>query len=605
MTAGVWLLAALPFFTQTVETEWPDAAAAAAASARLELLGEGERFCFSGRWDDRNPRAPLLAKALAPTGFKSTFYVCGADTADYREALKTEVALGNSIGCHTLHHGFMYRMLPGKSFREIMLNRIQLEVDSQSPVVTLAMPYGLNAASSRAVGFDNTKVVGQAAHNAGLLGGAETHLQVAEKFGLSKFEWVGSMVFNANDQNPDRAKFAAGMLQGTNLVAKGTLPSGPHLTLGVHPWQDDAGMARLAEMVREAVAVPGTVLMNENEYVARYMQVVNGSVRKTKVEGNRVTFEIRRPSPFALGASVPVNLRLSDGRWLQVPAPATEVVPSRFERVDGALTVSEDEARFQLAYVNRSSEPLEAVTATLRLPPGYNPGTVSRALGTLAPGQEVSVEFVAEPPLEPLFREGALFAAVELNARGRRIWAPLEKTRSAAAGAVGCPRDCAAVWGPARLPQLPASVADWSRVEVRLTDGWKAADGADEGDAPWAVSAFGKGEGGKVRRAIGWTKAKPGEEQALALAFDLVVDTAKDGAEWDCIFAGGHIRDTNVRRFLNGEELREPKGPIMLRSGRNRLVILVSDLDAEMVSTVLAVRSLKTGANADFVSPLK
>ena len=259
ISAALLALVAFPTVKQTVEVDFPDAASAAAATAEVVQLGEGERFVFSGRWDDRNPRTLAVAKALSPLGFHSTFYTSGGSTSKYVPILRELVALGNSIGCHTLSHDYMCRMLPVKIFREILQSRIELEVDSRSPVVAFGAPFGFGAFQTDAAGFDNVKVVGEALRNAGLLGGTEGDGNSAAKFGLSTNEWVGSYVFFPNDRNPEEKRFWGGLAFCTNTLAKKMPGCGPHVSIGLHPWQTDEGMAHLAEMVGKAAAAPGVI----------------------------------------------------------------------------------------------------------------------------------------------------------------------------------------------------------------------------------------------------------------------------------------------------------------------------------------------------------
>ena len=596
-------LVALPMFEQTVTTEWPDAKTAQAATAELVMLGAGERFVFSGRWDDRNVRSLAVAKALSSLGFKSTFYVNGRSRTDYTKILRELVSLGNSIGCHTISHDFMSRLLPVKSFREILENRIELEIDSQSPVVTLAMPYGQGGAGSAAAGFDNIKVVGEAASNAGLLGGAEGEGRSSEMFGLALDDWVGSFVFRANDQKPDPEVFAKGLATGTNLVACGKLSGGPHITLGVHPWQTDAGLVDLAAMVKDAIAAPGTVLMNENQYVAYRLQFLRSTVRKAKVEGKTASFEIIRPHPHALGAAVPLNLWLSDGRILRVDPPKALNVPTEYSRLDGALSVSDDDTTFTLAFTNTGKDAMKRVSFTLRLPPGYRPGVIERTVKSIGPGETIRPVFKAKVPANPLFREGTLYAAVEINAPGKRIWAQVAKKRGGGAK-IPYPRDNALFSGPWLLSEAPAADAfqAMSVSGAKLVGEWLPCDGSPEDDAAWAVTGYRKGDGSRVRKLAGWNPAPPGKELGYALAFDFMADTAAHGEEWDFVFEGGHVTAKNLTGWLNGEQ-HDGKltGRHRLRNGANRLVVLLSAIDANMYQTVLSVRSAKDASPAVFV----
>lgn len=588
---------------QTVTTEWPDAASAAAATAELSMLGDGETFVFSGRWDDRNPRSLAVAKALSPLGFHSTFYTSGKSSANYTPILRKHVALGNSIGCHTISHDFMSRLLPTKNFREILQNRIELEVDSQSPVVTLAMPYGLHAAGSSVIGFDNVKVIGTAASNAGLLGGAQTPDNATALFGLSDDDWAGTYKFGAKDKKPDEKTFWRGFRAGTNLVARGELPGGPNVNLGTHPWQTDEGLVKLAAMVKEAMATPGAVMMHENGYVASRIQFRRATVRKTGTDGKKAVFEIERPHPAVLGAAMPLNLKLSDGRFLKVPPPENAPSPTVFERIDGALSVSDDDTTFTLDFTNTTGRALADVSCALRLPPGYAPGVVWKSVPSIAAGEGVRLVFSSAAPENPLFREGTLYAAVEINAPGRRIWAPLVKERTAGACAGG-PRDTVLIRSLVPVAELPAEeeLAAWSDPEAKLDGDWHLADGSPDGDAPWAVTGFRKAERGRAHK-LPWHLPAPGTGTASVFVFDFTADTAAHGEAWECFYDGGQLPKERVRSWLNGAAHGFPSGKMTLRNGKNRLVVLMSGLNYKMLFTMIAIRSVRDGAPVRWTVP--
>ena len=601
IAAALLALVTFPAVKQTVEVECPDAASAAAVTAEVTQLGEGERFVFSGRWDDRNPRSLAVAKALSPLGFHSTFYTSGGSTSKYVPILRELVALGNSIGCHTIAHGFMNRFLPVKNFREILENRIELEVDSQSPVVTLALPYGMHAVGSPVLGFDNAKVVGTAASNAGLLGGAQKPDNATECFGLSDDDWVGIYKFGANDKKPDERTFWSGFRTGTNLVARGELPGGPCVTLGTHPWQSDEGLVRLAAMVKEAMATPGAVTMHANGYVAARLQFRRATVRKAGTKGCRAVFEIDRPHPAVLGAALPLNLKLSDGRFLKVAPPEGAAIPTVFERIDGALAVSDDEATFTLDFTNTTGRLLKDVSCALRLPPGYAPGVVLKTIPSLEPGQAARIVFTSAVPEDPLFREGTLFAAVEINAPGRRIWAPVAKPRGTCAKG---PRDTALVRGFVPVAEVPSSetLAAWSDPDAKLGEGWDRADGSHEGDAPWAIAGF-RAKDRKRTHDLPWSPPPKGTGFASVFVFDFEADTAAHGETWNCLYGGGQIQKERVQAWLNGKACGFPNGTMKLRGGKNRLVVLTSGLGYKMLFTMIAIRSAKDGAPVRWTAP--
>ena len=334
----------IPMFSQEVTAEWPSEAAARSATATIVELDDGERYLWTSRWDDRNPNHGPLTRALNAVGMPTTCYVNGHSSTNYTPLLREIVASGNAIGAHTISHKHMKNLSPMKCFQEIMQCRVELEIDSQSPVVAFATPYGLWNSS---VG-SNMKICGEALRNAGFLGGAEGAGNSCAKFGLSSNVWVGAYVFDANDKKPDRVAFGKGFRTGIARIDKGGAGlTGPTFALGVHPWQNEQGRADLAAMVKESLAAtPGLKTMTMNRYVARRLQFLSSTVEKMAVDGRCATFRVTRPRVCELGAKAPVLVRLSDGRILHVDAPAVEDVPKAFVRSDGELRVSDDRSKF-------------------------------------------------------------------------------------------------------------------------------------------------------------------------------------------------------------------------------------------------------------------
>ena len=415
----------IPMFSQEVTTEWPSEAAAQAATASIVELDDGERYLWTSRWDDRNPNHGPLTKALNAVGMPTTCYVNGHSSTNYTPLLREIVASGNAIGAHTISHKHMKNLSPMKCFQEIMQCRVELEIDSQSPVVAFATPYGLWESS---VGR-NMKICGEALRNSGFLGGAEGAGNSCTKFGLSSNIWVGAYVFDANDKAPDKVRYGKGFRIGIARIDKGnTGLTGPTLALGVHPWQNEHGRADLAAMVKESLAAtPGLKTMTMNHYVARRLQFLSSTVEKRSASGRRATFRVTRPRVCELGAKVPVLLKLSDGRILHVDAPTDEHVPKTFARADGELRVSDDRSKFTFNYRNSTGGRQGRVEFVLRLPVGYMPGIVRKTLVDVEPNAVATLVFQSRPPTDPAMLEGVFYAALEVNFPGNRMWAQLVK----------------------------------------------------------------------------------------------------------------------------------------------------------------------------------
>ncbi len=415
----------IPMFSQEVTAEWPSEAAARSATATIVELDDGERYLWTSRWDDRNSNHGPLTRALNAVGMPTTCYVNGHSSTNYTPLLREIVASGNAIGAHTISHKHMKNLSPMKCFQEIMQCRVELEIDSQSPVVAFATPYGLWNSS---VG-SNMKICGEALRNAGFLGGAEGAGNSCAKFGLSSNVWVGAYVFDANDKKPDRVAFGKGFRTGIARIDKGGAGlTGPTFALGVHPWQNEQGRADLAAMVKESLAAtPGLKTMTMNRYVARRLQFLSSTVEKMAVDGRCATFRVTRPRVCELGAKAPVLVRLSDGRILHVDAPAVEDVPKAFVRSDGELRVSDDRSKFIFYYRNSTGRKQDRVEFILRLPAGYEPGVVRKALVNVESNAAETLVFRSRPPTEPAMLEGVFYAALEVNFPGNRMWAQLVK----------------------------------------------------------------------------------------------------------------------------------------------------------------------------------
>ena len=593
-------VAAIPSFVQKVVTEWPSAEAAEAASAEIVELDTGEKYLWTCRWDDRNGNHRFLCKALSDVGMKYTAQVSGRSTKEFTPIMREIVAAGGSIGVHTIGHDYMNRMLPMKCFREILQNRVELEIDSQSPVVSFVAPYGHYACGR------NRLVCGEAIANAGLLGSAEGVDNLVEWYGLQTNRWVAMRAFRANDGKPDKAAFERGFREGIARIDAGKASGGPVLTLGAHPWQDEAGRKALAAMVKEAFeTTPGLVALNQNEYIARRLQFLNSQVKKVGARGRQAVFAVRRPRVCELGAKMPVLLKLSDGRIVKVDAPAAEDVPKEYVEVPGALSASDDRSKFAYDYENKTGRRLKSVEFVLRLPPGYEPGVVRKTLSNVAPGHRETVRCSARPSEDPVARQGTFYAAMEVNFAGSRLWTQLEVPQPVVR--VACPRDEAVACGPFLKKDAPpeASMRAMSAPQAPL-DGvgdckWFRCDGSREGDAVWAVTAYRKGERNRMHKLTGWTLPPEDKRTAYMLCHSFEVDLAAHGDKWDVEFSGGHVTEKNTKLFLNGEPLSVPfkalKG-LKLRNGENRLLVYFFDVDCNMLYTTFEARSAKDGAVA-------
>lgn len=371
---------------------------------------------------------------------------------------------------------------------------------------------------------------------------------------LLAFSNCASYTFRANDRNPQRKEFNSGFNWGIGLCDKNVLPCGPHLTFGVHSWQSDAGLRELGDFVEKISGREDIWYVNENTYAASRIQSLNTCIRKVKVRGNNVLFEVVRPQPYALGAAVDLFMSFTEspqgimleGKPIaadrQICLTAPEGVPTRFALIPDALRVDADLQTFHADFVNRESDTLSDVRFFLRLPPGYEPGVLEDAKGRIAPGERVTLRWTAVRPTDPTLRAGNLYAALEVDARLAkervRYWATLLKRRSHEPFAV--PRDNASVCGPLKEDETPSenqlmrlSMPETALVDVGITrfQRWRHAV-ADTSEAEYAVTIPSSDEGVQVRKDMQLKK----DARIILLAFEFTANQREESPLWRLVF---------------------------------------------------------------------
>ena len=581
-----------PAFTQRVEAEFASAELAAKTELTACEMPLGKKYAFSTRWDDANPRHDRMSETLSAIGVPSTFYVNGKPDAAFVAVMSNVLARGSSIGAHTIHHSLLSRLSSMRVFREMMESRIVLEIASQSPVTTFTLPY--SSIGTRA-DPESAHRAGRALANAGFLGGAERNTRQFATYGLPAERWVSSDTFSIDDRNPNEEMFTRQFTAAKARIDAGNCPSGPHLTLGVHAWQSDEGMKRLADIVRPVSGREDTWYCNENEYVAHRIQRSAAKIEKKSVKGKRVVWRVTRPEPHVLGAAVPLSCAFSvqpvklliDGRdatgkrspdRFSLPVPSAHALPVAYRKVEGGMVVAGNEVRTE--FVNDTGATLEDVVLTLRLPPCCEPGTVTRAVGRVKAGGKVAQtwKFSRDDSAEP--DDGEFFCALQTDAKGAkgriRFWQSFARPGEPAEG--DCPRDGCLVAGPfAAAPiadLVKAAEGKWTKAKV------------EDGAAPYAVSAIGAVEQRK--------------DAVVLFAFAFTADTDAHGTEWN-LRADIPIFLPRAVFELNGTTV-DPSKPVTLGNGRNRLVVAVpADPGNWGARMMLSVVSAKDGASVSYL----
>ena len=595
-----------PVCTQRVEAVFADAAAAARAEARPAEVPEGKDFLFSCRWDDANARHKAMADVLDPLGVKATFYFNGRGEGAPAELARELVRRGHSIGSHTITHDWMSRLNPGAVFREILENRILLEIASQSPVTTFTLPY--STAGTRVEPLAE-KRVGRAAANAGLLGGPEGDPDKGAGYGLTRARWFSSLLFRANDKDPDPKLFFPGLAGATNRVAKGGVPCGPHVTLGVHTWQSDEGLTRLAGMLKETVVRENVWHGNENECVAFRFQALNSTARRVSVDGKRAVFEVVRPEPYAIGAEVPFALAFSE-KPVSVSPFASRGMPAKYVRLTDSVSADARLETFTAVFPNATGGELRDLEFFLRLPPGYEPGVARASRLRLLAGEKMTIVFKVRRPANPYEDEGDLFAALQTDAVGAdgariRFWQTFDCPRPFLSAPV--PRDRCRFLGPLPTSSAPddAALAAAAVPGAELKDVagvrfgvWTRAS-REKKLASYAVNAHLPGKWPETVKYVSGDKT--GKVQILA--FDFTADL-QHGGEWKILFEAVRLGLGTQRAafFLNGAPF-DPSKTFAPRAGINRLLVRVPLWHWDLMLSQISIRSATDGADAVFLVP--
>ena len=598
------LFAALPTFTQTVTFEFDNAEAAAQATAQAVMLAEGEKYCWTCRFDDRNTNHGPLSEVISAAGLPYTAIVSGASSKDFKPILESIVARGGAIGVHTTSHDYMNRMLPTKCFQEVMECRLDLELDSQSPVNVFGAPYGYGSFGR------NMKIVGEAIKNAGIIGGQDGE-RARTDLGFNEKEYVSINCMSVRvDKGADHDKFFAAFKASKARVDAGKGVNGPVLDgLSCHPWQNAAQREQVGALVKEAIAnTPSLVPMTETRYFTRRLQYLNAKIKRIAVKANKATFEVTRPVVRELGAEEPLLMKLSDGRIVKVEVPSAQKLPKTYREVKGALKAAAAHDQFTYEFENTTGKDLKRVEFALRLPAGWQPGVVRKTLEKVKAGAKTVIELKANPPKGELLKSGSFYAAMQVDYEGERLWTRLLEKEASTVHAM--PRDTAMVLGPVLTSKMPnkTEIAALSMPSATLPDAiagekWYLCDDWKDGTAPWAVTSFSKQHNKAYFRKQGVDWGEKSADKALAKlnVFDFEIDATHDGEQWNVLFTEGHGNKKNTAVYLDGNEVEFNNKGVKLAGGRHRFLVYTFNLEMEHFNMTLDVKSVQTGADAKFM----
>lgn len=614
-----------PEYLQTITVKYASAEAAEKAKLTFPVLPEEQEIAFSTRWDDVNDRHLKMAQLLKKHGMKGTFFLTRPWNREYyRKIGEKLLENGCAIGSHTISHPSLPTLIPNEAFRQMMLIRPELESNLNTCVVAFVLP---GCALGSRIENQTALTVGQTIQRCGYLSNPEFWNDNEKRYGLKPGTCFATNLFDANDKNPTMERFEKGLKWQLDRVKKD--PSNPHVTLGVHTWQDDKGFEELDRIFTKYGHNPKWWYCTENEYAAYRYQALHSRVVSADRKGENVTYTIRRITPHHLGSEIPLSVKFSEAPLsvqttkplspvrqdlYKLPHDADRRIPQYIELIKNpanqplntaifdsrkfpglSVGLHWDESRQQLQgfILNRSRVPLRQIQKTIYFPMQWKTPVRSMKSWEILPGNRDA--FLFTPPVEDKhpdlnFIEGSHLYVLQcdflMDGKPQRIYATAEVRQSVIP--YPCARDKAVFLGPV----LPEIITD--ELLARLSvPGKKLEPVGTNAMEVWRPQAERQNVKSYILNAFStdkkWInetrelfKQKKGN-QLIALDFD----SPEEGKSYQLFCSPNHFREA----WLNGEKLPKLKNklPLKTRKGINRLILVRKPVNWPQTSLELAV----------------
>lgn len=617
-----------PEYLQIVTVKYASPEAAEKAELTFPGLPDEQELAFSTRWDDVNNRHLKMSELLKKHKMKGTFFLTRpGDSAYYEKIADKLLENGCAIGSHTITHPSLPQLIPNEAFRQMMQIRPELEANLDTCVVSFVLP---GCALGSRIESQTAPVVGKTIQRCGYLSNPEFWPDNEKRYGLKPGTCFATHLFDANDKNPTMERFEKGLKRQLEKIKKD--PSVPHVTLGLHTWQNDKGFEVLDRIFAKYGHNPNWWYCHENEYAAYRYQHLHSKIEKAERNGSTVTYTIRRITPHHLGSDIPLSLKFSippvsvEGskaiaatrRGLyKLPHDEDRQLPQYVELIRNAenqplnaaifeskkfpglfLGLHWDEAKKQLQgfFLNRSRVPLKQIGKTIYFPMQWKTPVRSMKTWEILPGNRDT--FLFTPPEEdkspvPEFSEGTHLYVLQcdflMDGKAQRLYATTEVRQPFIPAP--CPRDTAVFMGP--LPQKSITETLLAKLSVpgrklentggKVTEIWQKQAYKPEMKS-YVVSAFGTD---KAWLTEAYALFKEGKGEVL-IALDF--ESPENGKTYQVFCRPGSFREA----WLNGQKLPKlPKlsntFPIKTVKGLNRLIVVRKPVSWSQTSTELTV----------------
>ena len=614
-----------PEYLQTVTVKFASPEAAEKAKLSFPGLPDEQELAFSTRWDDVNDKHLRMSELLKKHNMKGTFFLTRPWNKEYyRKIAEQLLENGCAIGSHTISHPSLPTLVPNEAFHQMMLIRPELESNLNTCVVSFVLP---GCALGSRIENQTALAVGQTIQRCGYLSNPEFWNDNEKRYGLKPGTCFATHLFDANDKNPTMERFEKGLKNQLNRVKKN--PSNPHITLGVHTWQDDKGFEELDRIFTKYGHNPKWWYCNENEYAAYRYQFLHSKVVSAKRNGDTVTYTIRRIAPGPLGSTIPLSLKFSEtplsvkasetltptrtGLY-KLPHDADRQTPQYVELIKNtanlpltaaifeskkfpglSVGLHWDDSRQQLQgfLLNRSRVPLQQLNKTIYFPMQWKTPVRSMRTWEVLPGNKDA--FLFTPPAEdrhpdPNLSEGPHLYVLQcdflMDGKAQRIYATTELKQPVIP--FPCARDTAVFLGPVPgekitdelLAQLSIPGKKLAHLGTKPTELWrKQADGKNI--KSYILSAYSTDQAW-IKDSRDFFKQKKGN-QLIALDFT----SPSEGKSVRLFCSPAQFREA----WLNGKKLPALKNglPINPRKGVNRLILVRKPVNWPQTSLELSI----------------
>ncbi len=431
-----------------------------AQQATFEIcpLFEGYERAVTGRWDDNAPTGLTAAELQWERDLKATYYLNSPATSyagpsGFVEEARKLLALGNSIGGHTLSHPYLTCVSRNRAFEELLAVRIEWEATLDTLVNSHTFSYV--DYYSQAEGFVVQADLVRLLQRAGYIHVAE----FINFFQSLPSELAGSVIMPPENVSYEVFEQAVNWALGDESLKRDY----PALSNSMHAWYGtkllNYDWDELARRLDLLASIPNAWRCNQNEYAAYWYQQRRAHLT-TERAGNTVTVHLTRPIGVFVNGDMPLTLAVHcehnalqdfsspdaelalasrqpfpDSVLINVPPLPGQLAPQKIgvvKNLSNTVQLTEacqdadfpgllallffEDGELVLQVQNHTGQLLEGGLVTFRLPLAWQEGIHLVKLPRLGEGERWTERFrPTEASLDAKYRYGAAYLVAQLD----------------------------------------------------------------------------------------------------------------------------------------------------------------------------------------------